>query len=274
MFNQVVETIKSNPLDLIQIEINHVHLKFPFQIPLCEASSLTGLDILREFERIIQSNQMVSIDENLTIKVGILKGIRGAGNKRKIKFYSDMNDFIKKSRSVVQITNNDNLCLFRSVAILIFDLNNNPNRLTIRRTWSNIQTLEAMELAMRSNFDLDKNFADLNDLKNLEEFLENYQFIVVSGDDHFEFIYSGPQKNIKLFLLHFNNHFSPILSMPAFYNTKYYCEICFQPYDYHFEKHKCNSAIICAMCTKRYCIKNNPLKCSYCFKISKDGKIP
>jgi hypothetical protein len=271
MFNIVVETIKSDPLDQIQIEINHIHLKFPIQIPLIEASSLTGYDILREFEKVIQSNQLVSIDENLTIKVGILKKIRGAGNKRKTKFYNDMQDFIKKSRSVVEISNNDNLCLFRSIAILVYDVNNHKDRLTIRRTWSKIQTLEAMEYAMRSNFDLDKNFADLNDLKNVEDFLQDYQFIVISGDDHFEFLYSGPTKNIKLFLLYYNNHFYPILSMPAFYNKKYYCEICFHPYDSHFEKHKCNANSVCELCKKRYCIKNNPIQCSYCLKFSNNN---
>ena len=49
-----------------------------------------------------------------------------------------------------------------------------------------------------------------------------------------QFVYCGEAKDKKIVLFHNNNHYDYIKSLPAFFNEKKFCFICFQPYQNDF----------------------------------------
>jgi hypothetical protein len=74
-------------------------------------------------------------------------------------------------------------------------------------------------------------------------------------------VYSGAEKDVKVYLYKNGNHFDTIGSMTAFYGQSYYCEKCDKPYQ-NKDKHKCKTKDkICIMCFKsnhkeEYIVKN------------------
>lgn len=59
----------------------------------------------------------------------------------------------------------------------------------------------------------------------------------------------GPVADKVLHIYHYDNHYSVICSMPAFFHRSYWCEECNKGFD-HTEDHRCSN--IC-----RYCFKRN-----------------
>ena len=76
----------------------------------------------------------------------------------------------------------------------------------------------------------------LNEVKQFQAYLTNYQINIVSSDHQHSIIYSGPEKRIYLFL--HDNHYEVITSMPAFFARKKYCHTCKKGYD-HSINHLC-----------------------------------
>jgi hypothetical protein len=84
---------------------------------------------------------------------------------------------------------------------------------------------------------------------NIEKVL-NIQIKVVAAECFNSIIYSGAEKDVKVYLYKNGNHFDTISSMTAFYGQSYYCEKCDKPYQ-NKDKHKCKTKDkICIMCFK------------------------
>ncbi|CAH1382855.1 unnamed protein product, partial [Tenebrio molitor] len=80
-------------------------------------------------------------------------------------------------------------------------------------------------------------------------------------------IYSGAEKDVKVYLYKNGTHFDTISSMTAFYGQSYYCEKCDKPYQ-NKDKHKCKTKDkICIMCFKS--ITKKTAKRIYCEKCNR-----
>jgi transposase-like protein len=67
-------------------------------------------------------------------------------------------------------------------------------------------------------------------------------------------IYSGLEKDVKVYLYKNGNHFDTINSMTGFYGQSYYCEKCDKPYQ-NKDGHKCKTKDkICVMLLYVYLI--------------------
>ena len=66
--------------------------------------------------------------------------------------------------------------------------------------------------------------------ENIEDHLKDYQILVVSNENNYEFVYVGSPKIKKIVLLYSNYHLDFIKSLPAFFNEKKFCFLCLQPY--------------------------------------------
>ncbi len=247
--------------------IEHPQLKYEIEIPFTNSSQLSGMLILNSIEKVIQSNQNVSLDNSFKIQVGAKKMFEGGVNICKRKKYNSVVELIIKKKCIINLENTDNLCLFRSTSILIADLEQAEYRIKIRRNNSILQTTKAIDLKNLIQFNKTEN-ADLIDLKKLETALAKYQFLVIDAETDFEFVYVGPEKTLKIFLLNYKNHFYPITSMPSFYNANHFCEKCLKPYNVLYANHKCNTDF-CNLCKQKSCfyLKQNQkqqIECFYC----------
>jgi hypothetical protein len=137
------------------------------------------------------------------------------------------------------------------------------------RKGRNLQMTLAQELCNQLE-EYNKNYFTLDDIKNLEKVL-NIQIKVVAAECFNSIIYSGNEKDVKVYLYKNGNHFDTISSMTAFHGESYYCEKCDKPYQ-NKDGHKCKTKDkICVMCFKSnhkedsskriYCEKCN----RYCF---------
>lgn len=70
----------------------------------------------------------------------------------------------------------------------------------------------------------------LEDIKHVEELLD-IQIKVVCAENFKAIIYSGEEKEIKIYLYKNRNHFDVINSMKAFLGSGYYCDKCDEPYN-------------------------------------------
>ena len=132
----------------------------------------------------------------------------------------------------------------------------------IRDSRNNLQTRKAYEIAFKLNLNVNEPLG-MNEIKKIEMFLENYQIIVLNGDNANEFDYVGPEKDKKIVLYLKDNHFDFIKSLPAFLDKYYFCFKCMHGYSV-FENHPCND--VCKKCKNKTCNRENNefIKCSFC----------
>jgi hypothetical protein len=137
------------------------------------------------------------------------------------------------------------------------------------RKGRNLQTTLAQELCNQLG-EYNRNYFTLDDIANIERLL-NIQIKIVAAECFNFIIYSGPERDVKVYLYKNGNHFDTINNMTGFYGQSYYCEKCDKPYQ-HKDNHKCKKGNkICILCLKPkhkeeskqriYCEKCN----RYCF---------
>ena len=114
----------------------------------------------------------------------------------------------------------------------------------IRDSRNNLQTRKVYEIAFKLNLNVNEPLG-INEIIKIEMFLENYQIIVLNGDNANEFDDVGPEKDKKIVLYLKDNHFDFIKSLPAFLDKYYFCFKCMHGYSV-FENHPCND--VCKKC--------------------------
>jgi transposase-like protein len=111
-----------------------------------------------------------------------------------------------------------------------------------------VQTELAEELRKRLG-DYNEEGFTLEDIKNVEELL-NIQVKVVCAERFNSMIYSGEEKETKIYLYKNSNHFDVINRMKSFLGSIYYCCKCDKPYN-NKNKHRCSTRSDgCKLCTK------------------------
>ena len=105
----------------------------------------------------------------------------------------------------------------------------------------------------------------LEDIKNVEELL-NIQIKVVGAESFNTIIYSGEEREPKIYLYENGNHFDVINSMKAFLGSCYYCKKCDESYNSK-NRHKCSTYNdVCKFCKKflHSKEKKNTIYCKNC----------
>jgi hypothetical protein len=121
-------------------------------------------------------------------------------------------------RCITQIKNNDNLyCLRAIVTALTYhtdDIFGSKRNVKDIRDGRKIQTKLAEELCQRLG-DYNEEGFTLEDIKHVEELLD-IQIIVVCAENFDTIIYSGEEKETKIYQYKNGNHFDVINSLKAF----------------------------------------------------------
>nr|XP_015840192.1 PREDICTED: uncharacterized protein LOC107399050 [Tribolium castaneum] len=272
--NEMIKIVKEKTNfkegDLMNIVVNHPDLWNPISTGLSRTTEIDNL--LNNIQSILTSNQDLDI-YGCTFHAEVVNMPRGAGSG--VKMLNIAEDSRTK-KSITRINNKDRLCCPRAVIVgltyqtnIILGKEFNDNAITYIRKGRNLQTTLAQELCNQLG-EYNRNYFTLDDIANIERLL-NIQIKIVAAECFNSIIYSGPEKDVKVYLYKNGNHFDTINSMTGFYGQSYYCEKCDKPYQ-HKDNHKCKKGDkICILCLKPkheegskqriYCEKCN----RYCF---------
>nr|XP_015837071.1 PREDICTED: uncharacterized protein LOC107398217 [Tribolium castaneum] len=220
--NEMIKIVKEKTNfkegDLLNIVVNHNDLRSPISTGLSRTSDIDNL--LNKIQSILTSNQDLDI-YGCTFHAEVVNMPRGATNaKRLINIAEDS----RTKRSIIQIKNKDNLCCPRAVIVgltyqtnIILGKEFNDNDITYIRKGRNLQTTLAQELCNQLG-EYNRNYFTLDDIANIERLL-NIQIKIVAAECFNQVIYSGEEKDVKVYLYKNGNHFDTINSMTGFYGS-------------------------------------------------------
>ena len=135
------------------------------------------------------------------------------------------------------------MCLARALVVSIAKIKNDSRYKTISDHRRSMQTRLAHNLHEKAGVPIGK--CGLEEVKQFQTYLSEYQINIVSKDHQNSIIYSCPEKEKKIYLFSHDNHYDVITSMPAFFARKRYCHTCEKGYD-HVTNHLCpDSCLLC-----------------------------
>ena len=188
-----------------------------------------------------------------------------SGSKGRKRTEMSLEKHLKKKRSVVRIQNNDNLCMARALVVAKAKVDDNPQYKSIADHGKSMQTRMAQEL--HTNAGVPMGPCGIEEAKQFQAYLAEYQINIVSKEYNNNIIYSGPDKDKKIYLYMHNNHYDVITKMPGFFARAYYCHECKKTYE-HLEEHLCPNT--CKCCRARpICPELSWMPCNDCGRMFK-----
>jgi hypothetical protein len=246
LFQSIISNITEFmvPTDLIRLSVQCPELDFPITMPFTKVFELNAVRLLSEIERVLQSYEEFVLDESLDIEMIHASLPKGGVGKR--CHCVDLPKMMKDKRCFIRIENNDDICCARALVTTQAKLEGHEKWSSIRQGRT-IQRELAINLHQRAGVPLKK--CGLNEIKLFQETMADYQINVISKEYFNGIIYSGPEKEKRLYIYHHDDHYDVITSMPAFLSKSYFCVKCKTGYD-HVARHKCNNP--CDLCHHVY----------------------
>ena len=267
LIKDVTEGMNSN--DQVRFVLSSKQLQTPIAIPFCSLEELTTEKVLSHVEKVVQSNEEFRLNNTVNIDLIRVEMPRGSGRSKRTTL--NIRDYLKKKGSVITINNKDDLCLARALVVSIARIENDRRYLMIRDSSQPIQRERAFDLHEAANVPLGP--CGLNEVELFQQYLVNYQIIVVSGDQNNSIIYPGqppanPNPEKSIYLYYQANHFDVITSLPGFLNTIYFCHTCHKAYD-HTTDHLCTG--MCWSCRGFGCVlQGDGMTCNECDRLFKN----
>jgi hypothetical protein len=213
-----------------------------------------------EVERILQSHEEFTFDDLIAIHFIHTEFPHGGHNPRPIR---DTSSFKKACRGILQISNKDNLCLGRAIAVskAIAD----GIDVTDKKLWNKLrkntttQKTYARELFQQAG--IEPGVCAQEEFAKFQMALLDYQFIVTSKKALNAIVYKGPEANKKIIVYHSDRHFDAIRTLPKFYNRTFYCVRCEKGYNDR-KNHRCE--VKCSSCHRPDCPVDEWTLCQKC----------
>ena len=140
------------------------------------------------------------------------------------------------------------MCLARALVVSIAKIANDSRYKTIIDHRRSMQTRLARDLHEKANVSIGP--CGLEEVKQFQTYLSDYQINIVLKDHQNSIIYSGPEKEKRIYLFLHDNHHDVTTSMLAFIARKRYCHMCKKAYD-HVMEHLCPDS--CQLCGFQNC---------------------
>ena len=270
IFHHLLEEVTEDmaPNDKIRFILRSEQLETPISLPFMTVEELTTERVFSQIERVIQSNQEFRLNDTVIIDINHVKTPEGSGKSKRTIF--NIRDHLKEKRSVVCINNTDDLCLARALAVAIARIENDPKYKQIRDSGKPLQREKAFDLHEAANVPLGP--CGIDEVKLFQNYLVNYQIIVVSGAHNNSIIYPskppGTDEKPIISLYYHNNHFDVITTLPGFLKRSYFCQRCHKAYD-HTSDHVCTP--MCSLCRGFGCdFEANGIACNECDRVFKN----
>ena len=242
LLEEVIEGMAPN--DKVRFILRSDQLDTPISLPFMTVEQLTTERVFSQIERVIQSNQEFRLNDTVTIDINHVETPEGRGKSKRKRTTFNIRDHLKEKKSIIRINNTDDFCLARALAISIARIEKDPLYAQIRKSDRHIQLDRALTLHEAANVPLGP--CGIDEVKLFQQYLTNYQIIVVSGAHNNSIIYppkppGTDEKPIIGLYLH-NNHFDVITSIAGFLSKSYFCRRCHKCYN-------CTTDHLCpAMC--------------------------
>ena len=271
IFDHLIKDVTKgmNSYDQVRFVLSSNQLQTPIAIPFCPLEELTTEKVLSHVEKVVQSNEEFRL--NTTVNIDVIRVEMPQGSGRSKRTILNIRDHLKKKGSVISINNKDDLCLARALVVSIARIENDPRYNNIRDSRWALQRERAFDLHEAANVPLGP--CGLKEVDLFQQYLVNYQIIVVSGDQNNAIIYpllprTSPNPEKSIYLYYQANHFDVITSLPGFLNAHYFCSVCYKPYDVTTD-HLCKG--MCHSCRGFGCvIQDNGITCNECDRLFKN----
>jgi hypothetical protein len=208
----------ASPEDKVRLRFSSKHLKSAIWTPLMPRSQYTVERIMLQVEQVLQSNESFRLDETFEIWTQIAKLPSGGCWTDSPKLLADK---LRDKHSVVQVRNSDEICLARAIVIgkaradgdmalyKKLQTHRNPTHLGDKTA----QTVEAKALIALAG--LAPRRFDIADLKVFQKALPGYMIIAIGAEQLNSVIFRGEEREKKIMVLHHNNHFDVLTSIPV-----------------------------------------------------------
>ena len=270
IFHHLLEEVKEGmaPNDQVRFILRSEQLETPISLPFMTVEQLTAERVYSELERVIQSNEEFRLNDTVTIDINHVKTPQGSGRKKRTTY--DIDDYLKQKSSVVRIKNKDDLCLARALVVARARVEKDPRYKHICKSDRPLQREKAFDLHEAANVPLGP--CGLNEVALFQQYLTNYQIMVVSGDHNNSIIYppkpTGTDEKSTLILYLHDNHFDVITTLPGFLTKAYFCFRCHKAYS-NTTDHLCTA--MCRSCRGFGCIlEGEGMVCSECKRLFKN----
>ena len=272
IFHHLLEDVTwdMNPNDQVRFILRSEQLDTPISIPFLPVERLTTERVFSQIERVIQSNQEFRLNDTVTIDINHVKTPEGRGKSKLKRTTLNIREHLKEKKSIICINNTDDFCLARALAVSIARIENDPMYSHIRKSNRPLQRERALDLHQAANVPLGP--CGMNEVKLFQNYLINYQIIVVSGDHNNSIIYppqppgTDEKPTINLYL--HDNHFDVITTLPGFLNKSYFCHRCHKAYCSTVD-HLCPA--MCRSCRAFGCVlEGDGIVCNECDRLFKN----
>ena len=271
IFHYLLEEVKEGmaPNDQVRFILRSEQLETPISLPFMPVERLTAERVYSELERVIQSNQEFRLNDTVTIDLNHVESPVGSRGKGKKCTTFNIDDYLDQKNSVVRIKNKDDLCLARALVVAKAKEDNDPRYNQIKQSGRAIQREKAFDLHEAAAVPLGP--CGLNEVALFQQYLTDYQIMVISGDHNNSVIYppqsSGTDEKPHLTLYLHGNHFDVINSVPGFLGRSYFCFRCYKAYDCTTD-HLCTN--MCRSCRGFGCVwENEGIVCRECKRLFK-----
>ena len=272
IFHHLLEEVTEGmaPNDKIRFILRSEQLETPISLPFMTVEQLNTERVFSQIERVIQSNQEFRLNDTVTIDINHVKTPEGRGKSKLKRTTLNIRDHLKEKKSVVRINNTDDFCLARALAVSIARIENDPKYIQIKQSDRHIQLDRALDLHVAANVPLGP--CGIEEVKLFQNYLVNYQIIVVSGTHNNSIIYPpkppGTDEKPIISLYYHNNHFDVITTLPGFLRRSYFCQRCHKAYD-HTIDHLCPT--MCSSCRAFGCVfEAKGIVCNECDRLFKN----
>ena len=272
IFHHLLEEVTEGmpPNDKIRFILRSEQLETPISLSFMTVEELNTERVFSQIERVIQSNQEFRLNDTVTIDINHVKAPEGRGKNGLKRTTLNIRDHLKTKKSIIRINNTDDFCLARALAVSIARIENDPRYEQIKRTDRHIQLERALDLHVAANVPLGP--CGIDEVKLFQNYLVNYQIIVVSGTHNNSIIYPpkppGTDEKPIISLYYHNNHFDVITKLPGFLSRGYFCQRCHKAYD-HTSDHVCPT--MCSSCRGFGCVfEAKGIVCNECDRLFKN----
>ena len=269
IIHHLLEEVKEGmaPNDQVRFILRSEQLETPISLPFMPVERLTTERVYSELERVIQSNQEFRLNDTVTIDLNHVVAPVGSGRKKRTTYNID--DFLSEKGSVVRIRNKDDLCLARALVVARAKKDNDPRYRYIKNSDRPLQREKAFDLHEAANVPLGP--CGLNEVALFQQYLTDYQIVIISGDHNNSIIYpppsSGTDEKPHLTLYLHDNHFDVINRVPGFLCRSYFCFRCHKAYS-NTTDHLCTN--MCRACRGFGCVwENDGMVCRECKRLFK-----
>ena len=255
-------TTNARPHDLLHFAIHAHGFTHAFQSTNMQVGDFVNRDtyideLLDTLAGKLNSNEDFHPDRGLQIDVVLVRmPTPGSGRARKkqVGFRAWETDS-KRKRSIIRISNQDQLCCARAIVTTKAWLHRNDPGVMPKNDWDTLRKgrprQEKMAKELHQAAGVPEGPCGLPELDKFQKYLApTYQLKVMSRQKPFFIIYKGPEAPHILRLLKSGNHFEGCKAFTGFIDRSYWCDLCDKGFDHNDAAHHSCEGRTCRACDR------------------------